>query len=89
MNGLMMDYPLTLSTIFRRAEQVFPNQEIVWRLADKSISRYTFADFTGRAVPAIDVRDLRVDYGDFVAAWRPNVHAGSKMSKQLARGSKH
>ena len=37
MNGLMMDYPLTLSTIFRRAEQVFPRQEIVWRLADKSI----------------------------------------------------
>ena len=45
MNGLMMDYPLTLSTIFRRAEQVFPRQEIVWRLADKSIRRYTFADF--------------------------------------------
>ena len=29
MNGLMMDYPLTLSTIFRRAETVFRRQDIV------------------------------------------------------------
>ena len=49
MNGLMMDYPLTLSTIFRRAEQVFRAQEIVWRNADKTVSRYTCADFAGRA----------------------------------------
>ena len=42
MDGLMMDYPLTLSTIFRRAESVFPRQEVVWRNADRSISRYTF-----------------------------------------------
>src|SRR5215213_8634304 len=49
MNGLMMDYPLTLSTIFRRAEQVYPRNEVVWRNADKSIQRYTYGDFAVRA----------------------------------------
>src|SRR5437868_2974646 len=49
MHGLMMDYPLTLSTIFRRAETLFRTREIVWRNADASVSRYTCADFAGRA----------------------------------------
>ena len=30
MNGLMMDFPLTTSAIFRRAEQMFRRREIVW-----------------------------------------------------------
>ena len=34
MDGLMMDFPLTLSTIFRRAEQLFGRREIVSRLPD-------------------------------------------------------
>jgi hypothetical protein len=41
MNGLMMDYPLTLSTIFRRAESIYPRHEVLWRTADKSVRRYT------------------------------------------------
>ena len=49
MNGLMMDFPLTVNAIFRRGEQMFRGREIVWRNADKSVSRYTFADFTARA----------------------------------------
>jgi fatty-acyl-CoA synthase len=48
MNGLMMDYPLTLSTIFRRAETLGARNEIVTRLADTSIHRTTFADFALR-----------------------------------------
>ena len=68
MNGLMMDFPLTLSAIFRRAEQVFRTQEIVWRLADKSIRRYTCADFAGRARRLAQVLlDLGVRPGDRVA----------------------
>ena len=39
MNGLMMDFPLTLSAIFRRAEALFGRREIVSRNADKSIHR--------------------------------------------------
>ena len=48
MHGLMMDVPLTLSAIFRHAEQVFPRREIVTRRADRSIHRYTNADFSDR-----------------------------------------
>jgi fatty-acyl-CoA synthase len=48
MNGLMMDYPLTLSTIFRRAETLGARTEIVTRLADTSIHRTTCADFAVR-----------------------------------------
>ena len=50
MHGLMMDFPLTVNTIFRRAETMAGRREIVTRLADKSIHRYTFVDFaTARA----------------------------------------
>ena len=77
MNGLMMDFPLTLSAIFRRAEQVFRRQEIVWRNADKSISRHTFADFAGRARRLAQVLvDLGIRPGDRVATlgWNHGPH---------------
>jgi len=47
MNGLMMDYPLTLSTIFRRAEAVYPRNEVVWRNTDRSVQRYDYDSATG------------------------------------------
>ena len=49
MTGLMMDYPLTLSSIFRRGETLFRTREIVTRLPDRSLHRYTFGDFADRA----------------------------------------
>ena len=49
MNGLMMDYQLTLDTILRRAEQLFPRKQIVSRLPDRTLHRYTYADL-GRRV---------------------------------------
>jgi len=48
-HGLMMDYPLTLSTIFRRAETLYAGRELVTRLADKSLQRTTYGDFAVRA----------------------------------------
>ena len=48
MRGLMMDYPLTLSAIFRRAEQLFRSREIVSRNPDKSLHRYTIGDWADR-----------------------------------------
>jgi fatty-acyl-CoA synthase len=77
MNGLMMDFPLTLSAIFRRAEQMFSRREIVWRNADKSVARYTFADFTARARRlATALESLGVGPGDRVAtlAWNHGPH---------------
>jgi fatty-acyl-CoA synthase len=49
MPGLMMNYPLTLSTLFRRAETLYSGREVVTRLADKSIRRTTYGDFAVRA----------------------------------------
>jgi fatty-acyl-CoA synthase len=77
MNGLMMDFPLTVAAIFRRAEQMFRRREIVWRNADKSVSRYTFADFTARARRlATALETLGVQPGDRVAtlAWNHGAH---------------
>src|SRR6185295_1423439 len=48
MQGLMMDYPLTVNTIFRRAETMAGPQAIVSRLADTSLHRYTYAEFAPR-----------------------------------------
>jgi fatty-acyl-CoA synthase len=48
MNGLMMDYPLTLQHIFQRATTYFGRREIA-TLTDAGMERYTYADF-GRRV---------------------------------------
>src|SRR4029079_2735703 len=77
MNGLMMQFPLTVAAIFRRAEQMFRGREIVWRNADKSVSRYTFGDFTARARRlATALEALGVQPGDRVAtlAWNHGPH---------------
>jgi fatty-acyl-CoA synthase len=77
MNGLMMDFPLTVTAIFRRAEQMFRGREITWRNADRSVSRYTFADFTARARRlATALETLGVQPGDRVAtlAWNHGPH---------------
>ena len=47
MEGLMMDYPLTLQHLFDRATHC-PEREIVWRRPDKTIARSTYADFHQR-----------------------------------------
>src|SRR2546425_11151043 len=49
MDGLMMEYPLTLAFILRRAETLFGHKAIVTRRPDKTIHRYTYADFVPRA----------------------------------------
>src|ERR1043166_2318730 len=49
MLGTMMDYPLTLTPILERAARIFGGVEIVSRLPDKSLHRYTYADLYRRA----------------------------------------
>src|SRR5215831_6285242 len=68
MRGLMMDYQLTLPTILRRAENLFGKKEIISRLPDKSIHRYTYQDFAKRAKKlAVALHQLGVRQGDRVA----------------------
>jgi fatty-acyl-CoA synthase len=73
----MMDFPLTLPAIFRHAERVFPRREIVTRRADKSLHRYTYAEFAARTRRlAGALRGLGAAPGDRVAtlAWNHHQH---------------
>src|SRR5260370_33189563 len=45
----MMDYPLTLPSVLERVPSLFPGVEMVSRLPDGSIHRYTYAGFCRRA----------------------------------------
>ena len=68
MDGLMMDFPLTLTHLLRRAEQFFGSGEIVTRLPDKSFHRYTYADSCRRSrALAVALQNLGLERGDRVA----------------------
>jgi fatty-acyl-CoA synthase len=68
MNGLMMDYQLTLPHLLQRSEAYFGGKEIVTRLPDKSFHRYTYAESGRRArALAVALNELGLDRGDRVA----------------------
>ncbi len=68
MDGLMMDYQLTLPPVLRRAETLFAEREVVTRLPDRSFHRYTYRDMAARAGRlAAALQKLGLDRGDRVA----------------------
>ena len=68
MDGLMMDFPLTIPTLLRRAETYFGEKEVVTRLPDRSFHRYTYSDMARRARQlALALRELGLERGDRVA----------------------
>jgi fatty-acyl-CoA synthase len=68
MNGLMMDYQLTLPTILRRAESYFGAKEIVTRLPDRSFHRITYSESCRRArALAVALDGIGLERGDRVA----------------------
>ena len=77
MRGLMMEYQLTLPTILRRAETLYGKKEIVSRLPDKSVHRYTYTDLARRAKKlAVALNNLGIRQGDRVAtlSWNHYQH---------------
>ena len=48
MQGLMMDYPLTLTHFFERSRRLFARKTIATRLAGGDLFRYTYADLAAR-----------------------------------------
>ena len=63
-----MDYQLTIPTILRRAESLFGKKEIVTRLPDKSLHRYTYRDLAIRAKRlSVALQRLGIRQGDRVA----------------------
>jgi len=92
MDGLMMDFPLTLSSIFRRAEQLYGRREIVSRRPDKSIHRYTYTDWAGRTRRlARGLTGLGIRPGDRVAtlAWNHGAHLEAYFGIPLIGGVLH
>ena len=77
MNGLMMDYQLTLPSLLRRAEQYNGGNEIVTRLPDKSFHRTTYGENCRRArALAVGLQELGLQRGDRVATlcWNHHQH---------------
>jgi fatty-acyl-CoA synthase len=67
-DGLMMDFQLTLPHLLRRAETYYGNGEIVTRLPDKSFHRTTYRDTMRRAKQlAVALKGLGLERGDRVA----------------------
>ena len=67
MRGLIMDYPLTLDVILRRAETIHANGQVVSRLSPSKFHRYTYAEMAGRAHQlASALRQLGLTAGDRV-----------------------
>jgi fatty-acyl-CoA synthase len=77
MDGLMMDFPLTLTHLLRRAETYLGRGEIVSRLPDRTFDRSTYAETLGRAKQlAVALQKLGLERGDRIATlcWNHRQH---------------
>jgi fatty-acyl-CoA synthase len=88
----MMDYPLTLVHLLERAGRYFPKTEIVSRLPDRSLHRFTYGDFYRRSralAAALTRRGMRK--GDRVATlmWNHYAHLEAYFGIPLAGGVVH
>ena len=92
MDGLMMEYPLTLAPIFRRAESLFGHKEIVTRRPDKSMHRYTYAAFATRSKQlSVALQHLGIKRGDRVGTlcWNQCEHLEAYFGVPLSGGVLH
>ena len=92
MHGLIMDFQLTIPAMLRRAEQLHYDREIVTRLPDKSLHRYTYGDMIERAKRlSVALAKLGVDDGDRVATfcWNHYQHLEAYMAIPCAGAVLH
>src|SRR5260221_7191726 len=88
----MMEYPLTIEFILRRAETLFGHEGIVTRRPDKTIHRYTYADFVPRAKQlSVALQKLGLRRGDRVATlcWNQYEHLEAYFGIPLAGNVLH
>ncbi|MCB0063781.1 MAG: long-chain fatty acid--CoA ligase [Caldilineaceae bacterium] len=77
MQGLMMDYQLTLDRILEHANRMFPHKHIRTKLPDGSFHSYTYADLYRRVKRLANVLEgLGIEPGDCVGtfAWNNYQH---------------
>ena len=92
MNGLMMDFPLTLKHLFDRAGELFGSTEIVSRRPDRSIARSTYLDFYRRGQKLANaLKRLGLEKGERVAtlAWNHGRHLEAYFGIPIAGGVLH
>lgn len=92
MDGLMMDFPLTLAHVFERARRYFPATEVVSRRPDKSIHRTTYGAIQLRVQKLANaLLRLGVKPGDRVAtlAWNSDRHLEAYLAVPLAGAVLH
>ena len=79
LDGLMMDdFPLSLTTVVERAEQLSGNRKVVSRRPDGSMHRYTIGEARERARRlAAGLRDLGIGDGDPFATLLWNLSDGA------------
>jgi fatty-acyl-CoA synthase len=88
----MMDFPLTLDVIFRRARSLYGTAEIVSRMPDSSVTRITYADFDRRARKlAAALASLGLRKGDRVATlmWNHHAHLEAYFGIPISSGVLH
>src|SRR5437660_10111256 len=74
MQGLMMDYPLTLQHAFNRAVRIFPRKEIGTQ-TDNGLHRYTYRDWGKRTLQLANaLHSAGVQEGDRVATMGWNTY---------------
>ena len=75
MQGLMMDYPLTLDRILEHANRIYSHKRILTQQPDGSFHRYTYADLYRRVKKLANVlAGLGVNPGDRVGTFSWNNH---------------
>ncbi len=92
MLSTMMRTPLTLSHLLERAGRLFPTSEIVTRMPDRSLHRYTYADFYRRARALAEaLQKAGMQPGDRVAtlSWNTSAHLEAYFGIPVAGGVLH
>jgi len=76
MQGLMMHYPLTVTSIIDQGNRVFPKKEIISIFPDKTKHVYTYADLYKRSKKIADalLRKFQVKPGDMISTYAWNHH---------------
>jgi fatty-acyl-CoA synthase len=92
MQGTMMEFPLTLVSLFKRAGKLFPKTPIVSQLPDNSTHRSTYGDFYCRAQSlAAALQECGLTPGDRVATlmWNHWMHLEAYFAVPVVGGVLH